>query len=194
MTNDMLYLIDGYNLLFAMGVLLPGHGGPALPEKARQRLLDLLAGAHAEQAASVTVVFDAKHAPRGAAAEFDYQGIHVVFAVHEDEADDLIEKLIRRAATPRKLTVVSNDHRIQQAARRRQCIVQSCGEYMDWLYGLRRPPVAGRAEEGGKPAGVSRDEAQRWLREFADLADDPALNELFEPPWSGDGDPHGSSG
>jgi hypothetical protein len=184
----MLYLIDGYNLLFAMGVLLPGRTGPALLEKARSRLLELLRGAHGAAPASVTVVFDAKHAPRGAPAEFDYEGIHVSFAVHDDEADDLIEQLIRRAATPRKLTVVSDDHRIQQAARRRHCIVQGCGAYMDWLYGWRHPPPDRPPEESAKPASVSGEEAQRWLREFADLADDPALKELFEPPWSGDGD------
>jgi predicted RNA-binding protein with PIN domain len=183
----VLYLIDGYNLLFAMGVLLPGRTGPALLEKARLRLLGLLLGAHNDAPTAVTVVFDAKHAPAGAAPEIDYEGIHVSFAVHEDEADDLIEDLIRRASTPRKLTVVSNDHRIQQAARRRHCVVQGCGEYMDWLAGKRGRPAAERPEESAKPAGVSREEAQRWLREFADLADDPALRELFDPPWSGDG-------
>jgi hypothetical protein len=29
---------------------------------------------------------------------------------------------------------------------------------------------------------VSRAEAQHWLKEFADLADDPALKELQDPP------------
>jgi predicted RNA-binding protein with PIN domain len=190
----MLYLIDGYNLLFAMGVLLPGRTGLALLEKARWRLLELLRGAHGLDASSVTVVFDAKHAPRGAAADLEYEGIHVSFAVHDDEADDLIERLIRQAATPRKLTVVSDDHRIQQAARRRHCIVQGCGAYMDQLHGWRQPPPPPPPEEGAKPASVSGEEAQRWLREFADLADDPALKELFEPPWSENGDRPGGSG
>ena len=52
------YLIDGYNLLYAMGVL----GGPVGPhglEKARLRLLGLLHGSFAEESFTVTVVFDA---------------------------------------------------------------------------------------------------------------------------------------
>ena len=48
-------------------------------------------------------------------AEFVQHGIHVRFAVDEGEADALLEDLIRRAATPRKLILVSDDHRIQRA-------------------------------------------------------------------------------
>jgi predicted RNA-binding protein with PIN domain len=179
----MLYLIDGYNLLFAMGVLLPGRTGPHVLGKARLRLLGLLHGGYADRSADVTVVFDAKHAPPGVPAARDYQGIHVTFAVHEAEADDLIEELIRRASAPQHLTVVSNDHRIQQAARRRHCVVQGCGDFLDWLeeaHRPRRPPPP----EDAKPDRVSPEDTRRWLREFADLADDPALAELFDPPWS----------
>jgi predicted RNA-binding protein with PIN domain len=179
----MLYLIDGYNLLFAMGVLLAGRTGPHVLEKARLRLLGLLHGAYGERSADVTVVFDAKHAPPGVPEARDYQGIHVAFAVHEAEADDLIEELIRRASVPHHLTVISNDHRIQQAARRRHCVVQGCGDFLDWLERAHRPRRP-TAREEGKPEHVSAEDTQRWLREFADLADDPALAELFDPPWS----------
>jgi hypothetical protein len=180
----VLYLIDGYNLLFAMGVLLKGRTGAAVLEKARRFLLELLHDAFGDGADHVTVVFDAKHAPPGLPAELDHQGIHVAFAVHEDEADDLIEQIIRRAAVPHRLTVVSNDHRIREAARRRHCIVQGCGDFLDRLETGRRPPPPPRRGDPGKPTSPSRDETQRWLREFADLADDPGLKELFDPPWS----------
>ena len=52
------YLIDGYNLLYAMGVLV-GPVGPTGLAKARLRLLGLLHGAHGEESAAVTVVFPA---------------------------------------------------------------------------------------------------------------------------------------
>src|SRR5205809_7364029 len=121
----MRYLIDGYNLLYAMGVLR-NRAGPTGLQKARRGLLGLLRGAYGEEAAEVTVVFDAAGAPPGAAEEEHYQGIHVRYAIHQDQADDLIEALIRHHSAPRQLTVVSDDHRIQQAARRRQCTVQGC--------------------------------------------------------------------
>jgi hypothetical protein len=84
--------------------------------------------------------------------------------------------------------VVSDDHRIREAGRRRHCVVQTCGDFLDFLdhrQGTR--PTAPHAEPV-KPEGVSREETQRWLREFADLADDPGMKELFDPPWSNGGE------
>ena len=84
------YLIDGYNLLYAMGVLLHGRTGSPGLENARLRLLDMLHAAHGDESNQVTVVFDAAKAPLRALAEHDYQGLHVRFAVAEKEADALI--------------------------------------------------------------------------------------------------------
>jgi hypothetical protein len=187
----VLYLIDGYNLLYAMGVLLPRRTGPHLLEKARLRLLGLLRGACGEAAAGITVVFDAKLPPPGVPAELEHEGIRVVFAVKEGEADELIEELIRRASVPGRLTVVSDDHRIQQAARRRHCVVQGCGDFLDWLDRQHRPRRAPPPAGAGKPGHVSEKETERWLREFADLADEPGWKELFDVPWR-DEDEEGS--
>src|SRR5258708_7083624 len=104
--QTMRYLIDGYNLLHAMG-MIHGRAGPQGLEKARLRLLGLLHGTFGDQTSTVTVVFDAAGAPPGAKDQHDFQGIHVHFAVHQKEADELIEDLIRHDAAPRQLTVVS---------------------------------------------------------------------------------------
>jgi hypothetical protein len=101
--------------------------------------------------------------------------------VQQAEADDLIEDLIRQHSAPRQLTVVSDDHRIQQAARRRHCVALNCAAYLDLLQRQRRLPSTASFKETDKPAGVSGAEAQRWLREFADLTDAPEMKELFEP-------------
>src|SRR5262245_66096936 len=103
----MFYLIDGYNLLHAMGVLR-GRVGPQGLEKARGRLLGLLHGAFGDESNHVTVVFDAAKAPPGVDEGQDYHGIQVRFAVGEFEADDVIEELIRRASAPKQLSVVSD--------------------------------------------------------------------------------------
>ncbi len=179
----MPYLIDGYNLLYAYLGAPPKRSLAHGWERARKRLLELLRTGHAQKQAEVTVVFDAANAPRNAPAEFDYDGIHVVFAVHEAHADDEIEDRIRHASAPRQLAVVSDDRRIQQAARRRHCQVLGCADYLDWL-----EKHENRVEPASKPqdqATLPPEDAEHWLREFADLVDDPALKEL---------EPHGLTG
>jgi predicted RNA-binding protein with PIN domain len=176
----MFYLIDGYNLLHAMGIL-GGAVGPAGLERARLNLLGVLRGAHGPEAEKVTVVFDAADPPRGLPARFDYQGLHVAFAVDQEQADDLIEELIRQEAAPKNLTVVSDDRRVQQAARRRNCVAQGCEEY---LRSLQTKRLANRPKTDSaslKPHAVSDAETRHWLDEFADLAEDPGLKELFGP-------------
>jgi uncharacterized protein len=174
----MRYLIDGYNLLHAIGLLV-GKVGPHGLEKARRALLGRLHAAHGAEAASVTVVFDGSRAPPGVAAEDDYQGIHIRYAL-DSEADDVIEWLIQHEAAPRRLTVVSDDHRLQQAARRRRCVVLGCLDYLEQMQRLRQPKPSS-LEPLAKPEAVSEDEAEHWLREFAELADDPRVRELFGP-------------
>jgi predicted RNA-binding protein with PIN domain len=174
----MRYLIDGYNLLHAMG-LLCGKVGPHGLEKARLALLGRLCGDHGDDTAAVTVVFDASRAPPGAVPEEEYHGLHIRYAL-DGEADDVIENLIQHDAAPRQLTVVSDDHRLQQAGRRRRCPVLGCLDYLEERERLRRSKPAS-TEASTKPEGVSGAELQRWLREFADLVDDPKTREALGP-------------
>ena len=174
----MRYLIDGYNLLHAIG-LLHGKAGPHGLEKARLALLSRLCGDRAAHAVAVTVVFDASGAPPGAAAEDDYRGIHIYYAL-DRSADDLIETLIERDAAPRQLTIVSDDHRLQQAGRRRRCPILGCLDYVEEMERRRQHKPAAR-EASSKPESVSGEEVQHWLREFADLADDPKWREALNP-------------
>jgi predicted RNA-binding protein with PIN domain len=175
----MSFLIDGYNLLHAMGLMSPRFGPHGLA-KARHSLIGLVAGALGDRAASVTVVFDAAEAPPDAPHAFDQRGVHVEFARKGEEADDVLERLIRLNSAPRQLAVVSNDRRIVQAARRRDCQIKSSEDFLDWLqhqYELKKPRPP--REPAEKSQGLKAGSTERWLSEFADLADDPAFAELF---------------
>ena len=134
----MRYLIDGYNLLHAMGVLA-GRVGPHGLEKARLALLGRLLALHADDPGRVTVVFDAARARAGAEREQEYNGLHILYALRE-EADDVIEAIIRRESTPRQLTVVSDDRRLKEAARRRQCPALGCLDYLEQVGRPTSPP------------------------------------------------------
>ena len=181
----MPYLIDGYNLLYALG-LAPTHAGPEGLTWARRRLLAFLYDAHGPEASEVTVVFDAASTPRKAAEEEHFHGIHVLYAVHEPEADDLIEALIRRDANPRSLVVVSNDHRIQRAAQRRDCVALGCQAYLEVLDRLRRQAAPDPQEAPEKGGTLSPEEAARWLSEFRHLEQDPEWKEFSDPYGFGD--------
>jgi predicted RNA-binding protein with PIN domain len=174
----MRYLIDGYNLLHAMGILC-GKVGPHGLERARLALLSRLCGGHGADADSVTVVFDASGAPPGAVAQAEYNGIRILYALNS-EADEVIETLIQREATPSQLTVVSDDHRIQQAARRRRCSVRDCLDFLEERE-HRQPSKPASTETPTKPDRVSREEMEHWLTEFADLAKDPRWREALGP-------------
>lgn len=153
----MKLLIDGYNLLQAAGQFGSAAGFGTL-ESARLALLDFLV-AHLSQADArrTMVVFDAAAAPPGLPATVVHEGIIVRFSRRKGSADDLIEELVEAAADPRHLTVVSSDHRVQRAARRRRATFV---DSETWVRDLRsRSAGAQRADERSR-AGKGAIDAQ----------------------------------
>lgn len=173
----MRYLIDGYNLLYAVGLIRPRLGPDSL-EKARLRLLGMVKGALGEEAHRAAVVFDGAGAPAGVPAQDDYEGVRVYFATRPAQADDLIEGFIARESVPAALTVVSDDRRIRDAARRRHCPVLGCLDFMDELARERRRRTA--AASGEKDVAGGTAEVEHWLKEFGGLETDPQTKPFFE--------------
>jgi len=175
------YLIDGYNLAHALGILT-GKTNPRGFKRARDRLLDLLAGAFGAEAERVTVVFDAAGAPaKGAARSTTHKGIHVEFAVKMPTADDYIEAAIAACKQPKDLVVVSSDTRLQTAARRRGSRPLGCAEFLDHLEELRRPKQPRLKPSERDESRPSERETERWMREFAGLENEPELKEALKP-------------
>ena len=146
----MSLVIDGYNLLHASGIL--GRGiGPGGLERSRTALLNFLAESlDKRQLARTTVVFDAREAPPGLPRTIEHQGITVRFAARGSDADQEIEQLIAKHSAPRRLTVVSSDHRLHRAARRRQAkAVDSDQWYADVVRRRKAPDHVGFFLSGG---------------------------------------------
>lgn len=157
----MFFLIDGYNLALAAGVVR-NLDGPGNAERARQRLLDWLRNHLDErQRARTTVVFDARQ-PTIDRSEFSADGIRVLFAVDYDDADSMIEELIARHSAPRRLTVVSSDLRLKTAARRRRAVAIDSDQWLQEIESISKYPAAS-ASVDEKP-GVEN--AQDFLAEF----------------------------
>jgi hypothetical protein len=173
------YLIDGYNLLHALG-MIQRKAGPGGLEAARTRLLDFLAAAYGDRASRVTVVFDARQAPRGVARTQTYRALQIEFAPSKKSADDAIEDAIEETANPKSLVVVSNDTRLQNAARRRGARYWSHHDLLDFFEQQNAGLKADAAEDEKGSGPMSPDEIKRWLKEFESIEEDDDLKEFFD--------------
>ena len=176
--GPMTFLIDGYNLLFTLG-LAGRRTEPKLFEKARTHLLDWIHAAHGGNVGSVTVVFDGVLAPGGSNSIQNDRGLRVRYTEGE-LADDVIMDLIRAERHPERLTVVSSDHRIQVPAKRRGCVVWDSTDYVDWVMDKgHAPPKPPRPPP--KPDAVTDEEKALWMKEFGSIDDDPEVKKFNRP-------------
>ncbi len=180
----MRYLIDGYNLMYAGG-LLGKRLGPDGFRKVRTRFLTSLAAALGPiDAHQTTVVFDASAAPEDRPKETTHKGLTVVYAVDEANADERIEHLISGHSSPKALTVISSDNRIRQAARRRRARAVTADAF--WVELDRRKERAGSkpvvpSPEADRPERLvsSEQEQEHWLSVFGDLDSAPETREAL---------------
>lgn len=162
----MAILIDGYNLLHATGFIAAGATYTSLEGPRRSFLNFLCERLTPDEARDTTVVFDAAEAPAGLPIETFNGNIRVLFARDHAEADDLIEELIRANHVPQKLIVVSSDHRIHRAARRRRATaVDSDVWYWD-LHDREIVSIDKQTEIRGRNSTLDPTEVDDWLRVF----------------------------
>jgi len=160
-------LIDGYNLLNATGIVGRGGGPPSLG-RSRLALLNFLAASiEPRELAHTTVVFDAHDAPPGLPRVVQHGPLLVRFAARQGTADDLIGELILADSAPRRLTVVSSDHEIQRAARRRRA---KAVDSEIWYSGLIRARHEREEQSDDAPARPAvpllEEDVNYWLRQF----------------------------
>ena len=98
-------------------------------------------------------------------------------------ADERIEDLIAQHSSPKTLTVVSSDHRIQKAATRKKAKVLSADDFLTRLDSLkeRKKAPATAPVPIPRPEVPSAEEAAFWLEEFRELAESEEVREAFRP-------------
>ena len=160
----MPYLIDGNNLMHAMGDLCQDVGRLSLC----QHLSPLVRAGD-----RVTVAFDGVRPPAGLAAQIDALGIEVIYCP-DFPADEAIIDRLRADSAPRRLTVVSSDREIRKAARARRCRDVTSQifavQLSDML--LASPGAKRKPEPSEKREGLSDEQTQEWLNTFGFPADD----------------------
>ena len=170
-------IVDGYNLIFECG--LEGRSRTAIAlQRARDRLIASLAARLSDQQRKgITIVFDAKRLPiKEVSSVAKRNEMTIIYAVDHDDADSLIEQLILKHSTPKKLTVVSSDHRIQKAAQRRKAIPIDSGVWYDRLAEFKNQDssTTSRSESIVEKPDLEHLRDVDWASEFG-LSDSPNL-------------------
>jgi predicted RNA-binding protein with PIN domain len=179
----MALLIDGYNLLHVTDIFGSPRASETALHASRQALLAFLAAVlDAKTRSETTIVFDAAGAPPGLPTVLNHEGITVHFARRYASADELLEELIEDFRSPRSLTVVSSDHRVQRAARRRGAAFADSDR---WFAEIKASHAKSdrTTTPAAKPVGqLPPDQVEYWLREFTptDAASTPDPSEALD--------------
>lgn len=123
-------LIDGYNLMHAAGLFRRKFRNNEFAQ-ARHQFLQYLAN-HLEhdERQRTTIVFDAQNPPSFLSApHYFFDEMTVIFSTGQD-ADTLIEEMLRQHSAPRQILLISSDHRLQKAARRRRAKSADSDEFI----------------------------------------------------------------
>ncbi len=188
----MSLIVDGYNLIHAAGII--GRGiGPGGLERSRLALLNFIVESiDPAEIPNATIVFDAQNAPPGLPHTLSHRGLLVRFAPSPGDADALIEDLIRRESAPRRLTVVSSDHRLQRAAKRRKARAVDSDVWFDEIKTRRKQKTQARADDAESAKSdrpPSSSEIEFWLTRFGgdETANDHSpADEIFPPGYAED--------
>lgn len=162
----MRLLIDGYNLLYATDLFGTGTKAGTFAGS-REALLEFLSQRLGDSLRRRTcIVFDASQAPPGLPATLQVADMDVRFARGYADADALLEQIIEDCPAPREVLVVSSDHRVQRAARRRGMrYVDSAVWFRDQA---QRRPLQRPSAASSRPEHLPvSDTPEHWIAVFS---------------------------
>ncbi len=163
-------LIDGNNLLHAAR-----GAAPEGPLPGRTMLCTRVGEWARRRAQSVHLVFDGPAPTPDRAWQIANPDVCVSYS-GGNSADAELIRILETDSAARRLLVVSSDHEIVRAAKRRRAKAIRADEFWALLtQDLERPPPV-RVEPKEKHTGLGPDAAADWLLEFgfADAPEDPA--------------------
>jgi len=174
-------VIDGYNLLYAAGLMHESKKlSPAQLRAVRGELLSHLVRHVARRSRRVVVVFDSRGTEqRGCGREqihFDpaFPNIEVRYA---EDADNNICEMLSGESNPRSVLVVSSDREVASAARICGARRMSSEEFWDNEI-QARAKLDSKHEAPEKPHHVSQAERDYWLKEFGEGGNGSASRRL----------------
>ncbi|PXA04658.1 hypothetical protein DDZ13_05660 [Coraliomargarita sinensis] len=129
-------LVDAYNVIYATDSLrrLLQEGQDA----ACDRLAEIVRAIHDAEAVRVAMVLDSRNDKLEVEHPFGKKSFEYLYAPSDLTADGVIERIVRRAHDPGKVTVASNDNLVREATRSAGAIALRPQELMEWARGCEK--------------------------------------------------------
>jgi predicted RNA-binding protein with PIN domain len=158
---SMPVIIDGYNLYhFARSVYV--EDGIELALSAFVSIIDEWTRRSRQK---VTLVFDGSVPPVLRQNSTNFGSVAIEFSGPASDADSVIERHVLVYSAPKLLTIVSSDHRVQKAGRRRHCKVLGSDAF--WKTMAKKLTAKLPAPEPRqKKSGLFSYEVEYWLKVF----------------------------
>lgn len=135
-------IIDGYNLMHAAGIARQRYAAGEMERCRKQLQLKIASMLEAKALARTTLVYDAFASISDDQRVFRKHGMKIVFAPMGQDADSVIEELLQKHSAPRQIIVVSSDHRLHKAAKRRKARCVDSEVFMQQIE--TEKPLSGR--------------------------------------------------
>lgn len=177
----MQLIVDGYNLLFSdkricgnISETKPSHSGYTKHqtnklEEAREFLISRIASYNRSRKDEITIVFDGitnSSRRNKTLSQSDYTKI--IFSGNEENADDLIIRLVKLQPNPRQVTVITSDNYIKQNIKPIGATIIDSVNFVDKLgiasYEAKDPKTLSQSNK--KLFGITPGEAEQWLKLF----------------------------
>ena len=133
-TKKSLYIIDGYNVIFAWEEL--SQIASVDLAQARERLCDILANYQAFIERDMILVFDAYNVKGAVERKLEYQGLHVVYTKEGELGDVYISRLIREIGRDYSVRLITSDGLIQLQALSSGVLRMSAREFREEVLGV----------------------------------------------------------
>lgn len=151
-------IIDGHNLLWS---IQNPEEGISVTDTGLCKLLDRYFGIMGDKA---EIIFDGIGPPDK--TEFNsIRNIEVTFSGRNTDCDTIIEHRIRDSTAAKRLTIVSSDRRLRDAAESRKAISQKCEDFWQEVQKLLAKQKKSK-EPSGKRTGLTDSETELWLKQF----------------------------
>jgi uncharacterized protein len=155
----MYVIVDGYNLLRAAEKM---ESWESITDVTLCRMISQYLR---HIAATGAVVFDGIGPPDKIPFE-SMAGLKIVFSGRRTDADSIILNKISLDSAPKSLVIVSSDHEIQSAAKKRKAVPVKSQIFFQQMVAELEKPRKGPQEPPQKRTGITDGETEEWLRIF----------------------------